>query len=80
MCHLFFDARMEISRKYRMVVNGAITEVPSSLTYYYVVSRDSICLDVLIFQLNDLYIILCDVRNEYLNAPCQDNIWFTAGP
>ena len=74
MCHLFFDARMEISRKYRMVVNGAITEVPSSLTYYYVVSRDSVCLAFLISKLNDLDTMACDFGNTYLNAPCQDNI------
>ena len=68
MCHLFLDARMEISRKYRMVVNGAITEVPSSLTYYYVVSRDSVCLAFLIAGLNGLDIIAWDIGDTYLNA------------
>ena len=31
-------------------------------------------------ELNDLDIMACDVKNEYLNAPYREKIWFTAGP
>ena len=34
----------------------------------------------MIAELNDLYIMECDVVYEYLNAPCLDNIWLAAGP
>ena len=45
---------MEFSRKYRMVVNEATTETPASLTYYSVVSRDSVRLAFLVAELNEL--------------------------
>jgi hypothetical protein len=30
--------------------------------------------------LNDLEIECCDIGNAFLNAPCQEKIWFAAGP
>ena len=63
-----------------MVANGSMTEAPLSLTYYYVVSRDSFCVALLIAGLNDLDIMACDVGNVYLNVPCRYNILFVAGP
>ncbi len=30
--------------------------------------------------LNDLDILACDIGNATLNAPCQEKIWFVAGP
>jgi hypothetical protein len=30
--------------------------------------------------LNDVDVLLCDISNAYLNAPCQGKIWFVAGP
>ena len=79
MCHLIFDVNMEFSRKAQMVANGAMTEVPSSLTYYSIVSRDSVCLDLLIEILNDLHVMSCDVGDSYLNVTCQEKTWFVAG-
>ena len=40
--HLIFDVKMECSRKSRMVANGAMTEMPSGITYSSIVSRDSV--------------------------------------
>ena len=37
-------------------------------------------MDFLISELNDLYIMACDIGNAYLNVPCRENIWFAAGP
>ena len=59
---------MDFSRKDRMVSDRATNEDPSSLTYSYVVSRDSVRLAFLISELNDLGIMACDVGNEYLNV------------
>ena len=70
-CHIIFNVKMEFSIKSQMVANGAITEAPLSLTYSCVVSRDSVCLDFLISGLNNLYVMECDVGNQYLNASCQ---------
>ena len=54
-----------------MVANEAMTKAPSSLTYYFFVSRDSVHLELLIAELNDLGIIACDVGIAYLNTPCR---------
>ena len=51
-----------------MVEIRAITETPYSLTCHSVVSRDGVHLDFLIAELNDLDIMVFDVRNAYLNA------------
>eukprot|EP00978_Attheya_sp_CCMP212_P010976 scaffold26772_cov27-Attheya_sp.AAC.1 len=33
----------------------------------------------MIAALNDLSVLVADVGNAYLNAPCREKIWFTAG-
>ena len=63
-----------------MVANRSTTEAPTSLTYYSVVSRDSVRLDFLKAELNDLDVMACDVGNAYLNVPCRKDIWFIAEP
>ena len=37
-------------------------------------------MDLFIAEVNDLAIMARDVGNEYLNVPCQEKIWFAAGP
>ena len=63
-----------------MVANMAMTESPSSLNDYSVISRESVCLTLLIAGLNDLEIMAYYVGNSYLNVPCRENILFSAGP
>ena len=63
-----------------MVANGAMTEVPSSLTYYYFVSRGSVHVAFVVSGINDLDIMACDVVTEYFNVPCRENIWLAEGP
>ena len=62
---------MDFSRKVWTVANGAMIEAPLSITYYSAVSRESVCLELLISVLNDMNIMACDVGNAYLNAPCR---------
>ena len=45
-----------------------------------VVSCDSLRIAFLLAALNDLEIVVCDVGNANLNAPCCKKIWFFAGP
>ena len=71
---------MEFSRKARIFANRAMADAPSSLTYYSVVSSDSGSVGLFIAELNDLDIMAWDVGDSYLNEPCQENIWFAAGP
>lgn len=56
-----------------------MTEAPSSITYSSVVSRDSVRLAFLIAALNNLDVMMCDIGNAYLNAPCREKIWFKGG-
>ena len=57
-----------------MAANGAMPEAPSSLTYSSIVSRDSVCLVLLIAGRNDLNIMAYDVGNSYVNEPCRGKI------
>ena len=79
-CHLIFDVKMDFIRKARFVVGGHTTEDPASVTYSSVVSRDCVQLAFLIAALNNFDVLACDIGNADLNAPCQEKIWFVAGP
>ena len=57
-----------------------MTELPSSITYSSVVSRDSVRIALTIAALNDLSILACDIQNAYLSAPCREKIYCIAGP
>ena len=57
-----------------------MTELPSSITYSSVVSRDSVRIVLTIAALNDLSILACDIQNAYLSAPCREKIYCVAGP
>jgi hypothetical protein len=78
-CHMVFDIKMDFSRKARFVAGWHTTEAPTSMTYYSVVSRESVRLAFLIAALNDIDIMSCDLENAYLNAECQEKIWFEGG-
>ena len=81
-CHMIFDVKLgeNFRRKARFVAGGHTSETPTSLTYSSVVSRDSVCIILLITALNDLKIMACDIQNAYLMADCQEKIWAYAGP
>ena len=81
-CHLIFDVKMgeNFWRKARFVAGGHTTEVPSSLTYASVVSRDSVRIALTIAALNGLKVMACDIQNAYLTADCREKIWTRAGP
>ena len=70
-CHLIFDVKMgeNFRRKARMVAGGHTTDVPTSLTYSSVVSRDLVCIMFTVAALNGLKVLGCDIQNAYLTAP-----------
>jgi hypothetical protein len=78
-CHIIFDVKMDFTRKARFVAGGHMTQPASSITYSSVVSRDSVRIAFLLATLNGLHILVCDIGNAYLNAPCREKIWFQAG-
>ena len=78
-CHIVFDVKIDFWRKACFVAGGHMTDTPNTLTYSSVVSRDSVKVAFLVAALNDINIMACDIGNAYLNAPCQERIWFVAG-
>ena len=63
-----------------MVDGGHVTDVPSSITHYYVLSRDSVRTIFMIAALNDLKVLSCDIKNAYLTDTTREKIWTIARP
>jgi len=78
--HFVFDVKLDFTRKARLVVGGHMTDPPSSITYSSLVSRDSVCLALMIAALNDLDILAVDIGNAYLNAETREKVFAIAGP
>eukprot|EP00978_Attheya_sp_CCMP212_P044366 scaffold308232_cov43-Attheya_sp.AAC.1 len=76
-CHMIFDIKMDFTQGARFVTGGHLTDPPASITYSSVVARDSVGITFMIAALNDLSVLVADVGNTYLNAPCREKIWFT---
>ena len=78
-CHLIFDIKLDMTRKARYVTGGHLTEVPTSMTYSSVVSRDTVRIGFLMAALNDLDILAGDIQNAFLSAPTKERIFFYSG-
>ena len=80
-CHLVFDIKMEdFRRKARLVAGGHMTDVPPTITYASVVSRETVRIALTIAALNDLEVKVADILNAYVTAPVQEKIWTVLGP
>ena len=78
-CHIMFDVRMDFQQKARFVAGIHMTEALNSITYFSVVSRDSISIGFLLAYIHGIDITAIDLYNTYLNAPCVEKIWFVGG-
>ena len=63
-CHLIFDVKFDLTRKSRYVGSGHFMQMPASMSYSGIVSRDSVRIILLIAALNDLDINMCDIGND----------------
>ncbi len=80
-CHMIFDIKMEdFCRKARLVTGGHRTEAPTTITYASVVSRETVCIALLIATLNDLEVKIGNVLNAYITAPVTKKVWTVLGP
>ena len=70
---------MYFTRKVRYAANGSMADTPVGLYYSSVLYRDSVIIAFLVAALNDSDIFAYNISNAYLNAPCQEIIWFVAG-
>ena len=67
-------------RKARFVANGHLVDTPASITYIPVVSRYSVRILLLDAALNDLDVMVADVKNAFISADNIKNHWLRAGP
>ena len=58
---MIFDIKMDFTRKACLVAGGHDTNPPVSLTYFSVVSRDSVWIAFLIAATNNLNIMMADM-------------------
>ena len=67
---MIFDMRLrkKFRQKTRYVGGGQTTETPLSITYLFVVSRDSVRILLTIASSNELDIMACDIQNVHLPA------------
>ena len=70
----------KICIKYCVLTELYTTSTPSIITYLSVVSCYSISITLTIVSLSCLYIFSCNIQNDYITAPWNENIWTIAGP
>ena len=65
---MIFDINMDVkfTRKALYIAGGHTTDPPYSITYYSVVSRDSVRIEFTLAALNNLEIRAADIGNAYL--------------
>ncbi|KAI2492438.1 Reverse transcriptase (RNA-dependent DNA polymerase) [Fragilaria crotonensis] len=76
---MIFDIKFDLTRKARLVLNGAKHEVPKEMTFSSVVSRDSVRNAFTLAALNGLDILAADIQNAYLSAPTEERLYVVAG-
>lgn len=81
-CHVILNIKMgEIFNfKTRMVASGHTTEVPATLTYSLVVSRESVRIALTIDALNGFKLLAYDIQNTFLTTKCIDKFYTRARP
>ena len=79
--NMIFDVKLDagFTRKARLVADGHNQDVPTSMNYLSVVSRDSVRIALTLVALNCLDLNTADVQNTYLNAKPKGRVYFYAG-
>jgi hypothetical protein len=69
-CHMICDVKMEdFSSDARFVVEGHTTDTPHAMMYAIIVPRKSVRIALSLADLNDLDVMMVDIKNAYLMAP-----------
>ena len=56
-----------------------MTEPPASLTYYITFPRDSVRIELILADFNDIIIQECDIGSTYINEKFIEKIWTKSG-
>ena len=72
-CHIVFDIKMEdFHRKACLVAGGQMTNIPHTITFSSVVTRETLCIALTMAALHDLEVKAADVLNAYVMAANND--------
>ena len=78
--HMIFDVSMEAFwRKARLVAVGNVTEPPATVTYEYVVSRETVYITLTLSTLNNFPVKVVDIQNSYITESVTEKIWTVLG-
>ena len=78
---MIFDVKMkDFPLKARLVAGGHMMETPDTMTYARVVSRETVCLALVIDALNYLEIKYGDVMNAHITVPIEEKVCSTLRP
>ena len=70
----------DFRQKGRFLAGGHMTDTPATITYYSVISRDTVRIALTLVDLNYLEVKRADIENAYLTALVIENIWYILGP
>ena len=56
-----------------------MTEVPATITYVSIVSKETVRIALMIATLNDLEVKLGNILNAYIQAPIKEKVWTALG-
>ena len=73
-CHMIFDIKFDLTRKARLLLNGAKRKVSKKMTFSSVVSSDSVWIAFTLAALNRLNILATDIQYAFLSAPTEDRL------
>ena len=74
---MIFDIKMGkgFRQKSLLVAVGHMIEAPASLTYSFVVTRDSVRIALMNDAFNGLKMLSCDIQNAFLNSKCREKCY-----
>ena len=78
-CHLVFDLKLDMKRKYKYMAGDHLTDVSTHMTYLSVMYHDTVRIGFIMTSLNGLDIIVGYIKNTILEAPNLEKILFYAG-
>ena len=79
--HMIYDVKMDLTRKARLVTGGRLNNtVSASMSYSFVVKKDSVRIGFMIGAMNDLDVLAADVGNVDLNIKPRVRAHVKIGP
>ncbi len=56
-----------------------MTNVPATYTYTSVITRETVCIDLILAAQNSLEVMVTDIMNACITTPCKEKTWTTLG-